>query len=174
MLGPLMTRGSSCSSQGACWFGVLSGLLLGAGLATGCGKQAPATEAPSADMVAGGEESAAAEEGEAVAPVDSLLDSLAQLEQREDELLEAGVDLPTAVQEERALSGRESAVPAGADAAAGRCQRVCDLSTAICDLRDQICGLADEHDNETRYVSACERATLDCERATSACEGCDG
>ena len=168
-----MTRGSSCSSQGACWFGVLTGLLLGAGLATGCGKQAPATEAPSADMADAGAESAAAEEGEAV-PLDSLLDSLAQLEQREDELLEAGVDLPQEVQEERALSGRESAIPAGADAITGRCQRVCDLSTVICDLRDQICELADEHEDDARYASACERATLDCERATSACEGCDG
>jgi len=150
---------------------VLAGLWLGAVLTAGCAKQAPATSQAPGDAGAMDSASAEASTDEEVMG-DPLLGPLSELEAREDELMEAGVDLPGDVQQERALSGKSSAVPAGAGEGVGRCQRIRDLATNICTLRDQICELADAHDDDRRYESACERASLDCDRATEASDGC--
>lgn len=56
--------------------------------------------------------------------------------------------------------------------AAGRCQRICELSAISCDLGDQICELADRHAQEQHYGSACERAISDCDVAKEACDAC--
>lgn len=61
---------------------------------------------------------------------------------------------------------------ANADAAPDACAPICGPADAICELSERICGLADEHDDESRYAEACERATDDCERAAEACEDC--
>jgi hypothetical protein len=52
------------------------------------------------------------------------------------------------------------------------CAPICGPADAICDLSARICGLAEEHEEESRYVEACERAEADCERAAEACEEC--
>lgn len=52
------------------------------------------------------------------------------------------------------------------------CGPICGPAEAICDLSVRICGLADEHEEEERYLDACERAEKDCARAAEACEEC--
>jgi hypothetical protein len=58
------------------------------------------------------------------------------------------------------------------DAAAGRCQQICDLSGISCGLGEQICELAERHPEEDDYVAACERAIEDCDAAKEACDVC--
>ncbi|MCA9706140.1 MAG: hypothetical protein KDK70_09855 [Myxococcales bacterium] len=145
--------------------------ILAAGLwAGGCGKRAPATEAPDSRSTAG--EEAAADWVEQVEG-DPLGDAQAELEGYEASLLEAGIELPEPVRLERAEAGMSATPATAGPASAERCQRICDLAANICTLRDRICDLASEHEGQERYASACERASLDCDRATEACEGCD-
>jgi hypothetical protein len=70
----------------------------------------------------------------------------------------------------RKLVREDASAPA--DAEPDACAPICGPAQAICELRESICRLADEHDDETRYEEACERATDDCDRAAEACEDC--
>jgi hypothetical protein len=58
--------------------------------------------------------------------------------------------------------------------AATRCDTLCQLADTACELRTQICDLAQDHVGESRYESACWRATDQCTRASAACEDCRG
>lgn len=154
-------------------------LLATAGLGVGCGKKAPATEAPAdagsmaeASPHDGSEEASSEDDWESQILGGSLAEAEAELDGYEESMLAAGVALPEPVRALRMSNGK-SATAAEVGDPAGRCQRICDLSTNICALRDRICDLADEHADQTRYASICERASLDCEQATVACEGCD-
>lgn len=150
---------------------MILGLLAGALLVVGCGKNAPSTETPG--------DAGAAEAGDSAEPVridsDDLSDYELELDAYEEDMLSAGYELPGLAVEARAAQGKVStaASSAGADLVGPRCERICGLSASICGLGERICALSDQHDREPRYARACERATLDCERATEACEGCE-
>lgn len=171
-----MTRGFRGSSLS--WPGVIVGVLAGAVMTNGCKKagSSVAETSPPSDMAGAGAdedsayEEAASEAAEAPADLDELEHQLAGYE---ESLLQAGVSLPEPVRAVRLEAGRD-ATPATSFDTSNRCTRVCDIATAICGLADQICSLASDHEGETRYVAACERATLDCKHAETACEDCDG
>jgi len=152
---------------------VLAGVLAGAVLVVGCGKNKPSADHPGEAAVA--DTAGGAEEPEAYRAIDDGLSGYVnELAGYEDAMLSIGLPLPGGVSQARTSEGRNS-LPAGDGGgnAGARCERICGLATNICELRDRICGLVDEHGNELRYQAACERATLDCEHATKACEGCD-
>lgn len=158
------------------WRAIIVGALAGLVLAAGCAKKAsPETSSPDAapaDMAA--EEEAGDDEAAGGAAEDDSLEALeAELLGFEDGLLGAGVDLPEDVKAARVDLGAQAGTPADAGTPdERRCERICELATNICGLRDRICELADEHEQDPRYVKACDRATQDCERAQGACEDC--
>lgn len=59
-----------------------------------------------------------------------------------------------------------------AAAAGGRCQTICDLSSATCELEGKICDLAARHPDDPRYGELCRRADDDCRIAAEACQRC--
>lgn len=65
------------------------------------------------------------------------------------------------------LSAAAEPEPAG-----GRCQTICDLSSATCDLEARICDLAQRHAGDPRYGELCRRADDDCRVAADACQRC--
>ena len=153
---------------------MVAGLLAGALLVAGCGKNAPSTEVPGD---AGAAETAADPEAEPRRFADDdLVGYENDLADHEDRMLSLGVPLPGAVTQARTSEGRNSLpmTDGGGEAGGPRCERICELATNICELRDHICELGSEHPGDLRYQRACERATLDCESAGEACEGCDG
>lgn len=153
------------------WRGVIVGLVTGAMLVIGCGKNAPSTEAPGD---AGAADSPGAEPDSETNRDGELAELELELDAYEDAMLASGFELPEPVAATRADRGRTSVAAAsgGSSQAGPRCERICGLANSICGLRERICELADEHGPEPRYARACERATLDCERATEACVGC--
>jgi len=151
------------------------GVAIAAASVASCAKKAstePASAAPDAVGMAGGADSEAAMQ----APSDDSIDEFElRLLTYEEGLLAAGVELPDQVQQARVKAGAPvtAAATAGSTDTTDRCERICLLAANICDLRSHICELADEHDTETRYRQACERAALDCERVGPICEDCD-
>ncbi|MEM6995523.1 MAG: hypothetical protein AAF721_33745 [Myxococcota bacterium] len=145
---------------------VLAVGLLSAGPA-GCAKKSPATESPG--TAAGADMAAEAPSDEGAAAEDQLADLQGELTTLEEQLLDAGVSLPSRPEAE---VGGEGAVPASEESA--RCTRVCGLADAICGLEANICALAADHEGDPRYEDACAQAHSDCERAQEACSECAG
>lgn len=150
------------------WRGALVVVALGGlGLAS-CKATAPMHRAPGMAEPGG-----RAYEGGDAAPSD--IDSLeAELARAENELhgldgsaIEAGGD---EVEELGVSSPEPSRQPEVVTL--DRCERVRQLADRICDLSDRMCALADEHEDEARYVQACERSELSCGEARTASDGC--
>jgi hypothetical protein len=68
------------------------------------------------------------------------------------------------------LSTEDATVAANAEA--GWCENVCELTSAICSLELRICDMASRNPADERYGAACARARLDCSVATDACNEC--
>lgn len=135
-------------------------------------------------------------------PVDDITTMERELDARELELSELGVELPLgeldapmtdapdaaggpspsarddAAAESEAPSPDGSPTPSEAKkttntrAERSRCQRICDLARSTCELAESICALAAHHADEPRYRDACSRGEDQCRAATGACGSC--
>ena len=134
MLGPPMTRGSSCSIADPCRLGAIARLLAAAVLVIGCGKKsAPGATAPPADMAGAGAEAAGEPDWVREVAGDPLTEAQAELEAYEDAMLSAGVELSEPVKALRTESGKPTAASTSAegDPPAARCERICDLARHV-------------------------------------------
>jgi hypothetical protein len=141
-----------------------------ASLAVALGLACAAKKAATPDAAAPAEGAAAPE---MPGDIDSLEQELARYE--------AQLDIEGALRDKARLEAEDAGgqvdtagegTPSGVGQ--GNCGRICELTESICELEGRICSLASEHEGETRYADACERAGRDCARGREACNACCG